>query len=91
MMAKNVSIYKSQASALAKSAAKDVKVVVVANPGAAVRYNRARTHYNPGQTQHPAAAAVSTLQQRLGAQASWQLARAGQRSGGSNPSIPGAG
>ncbi|KAJ9521668.1 hypothetical protein QJQ45_015272 [Haematococcus lacustris] len=33
VMAKNVSIYKSQASALAQHAAKGVKIVVVANPG----------------------------------------------------------
>ncbi|GFR48282.1 hypothetical protein Agub_g10057 [Astrephomene gubernaculifera] len=32
VMSKNVSIYKSQASALASNASKDVKVVVVANP-----------------------------------------------------------
>lgn len=32
VMAKNVSIYKSQASALEKNASKDVKIVVVANP-----------------------------------------------------------
>jgi len=32
VMGKNVAIYKSQASALAKNASKDVKVVVVANP-----------------------------------------------------------
>lgn len=32
VMSKNVSIYKSQASALEKYASKDIKVVVVANP-----------------------------------------------------------
>ena len=32
VMAKNVTIYKDQASALGKHASKDVKVLVVANP-----------------------------------------------------------